>query len=587
MSEVGDANARVARAIIDELVLSGIREVCISPGSRSTPLVLAAAANEDLRDWVVTDERSAAFFALGAAREKGEPVLLICTSGTAAANYMPAVAEAMLAAVPLVLLTADRPPELRDCAAPQTIHQAGLYGTHVKWAVDVPCPGSGEPSEDYYRRLACRAAAVAREEPAGPVHLNLPFREPLMPSAAGSANPNVSVIETSSARTPAARVHASRPGVSGEAVSEFLTGSAGLERGVIVCGPRANVEPAAVMELAARLGWPLLADPLSGLRYGCKNPGALVDAYDLLLRDEGFRSAHEAEAVLQFGAPPVSKALGNYLQSLQRCEHTLVAVAPLWPDPWHRVTCVVRAGADDFCRSVAGQLPEEGRDSSWRDSWLSASREARRRADEQVSAQGDLFEAKVLTELVSIMPDDSVLHVGNSMPVRDLDTYVGASSRSLRVGCNRGANGIDGVLSTAVGAAAVTRGPLALVLGDLSFLHDIGGLQAAFRHAVNATVVVVDNDGGGVFSFLPQAGLDTVFEDYFATPHGLDIGTSIEPFGARLHRVGGWQEFRAAARESLGRDGLDVLVVPSQREENRRLHARIAGAVLDGMGANQ
>lgn len=572
--KISNANVRACLAIAEELARSGVTDACISPGSRSTPMVMAMVRGGGIRPWVILDERSAAFFALGMARETGRPVAMLCTSGTAAANYAPAIAEASLEAVPLIVITADRPPELRDCHAPQTIDQVRMYCGHVRWAVDAPAPADGCDLEGYYRAMACRAVAVAAGAMPGPVHINLPMREPLIDvdeemAALSSPPPDLG------GRPPHVRSHRGcfvPPPAALERLAESLEQ---IERGVVVCGPlRQGPAQSAIGDLARRLGWPILADPLSGLRWGPSDRDLVVDAYDLMLREEDFARIHQPEAVLRFGLPPVSKVLTEFLGP-RRPVHIVVAMPGDWPDPAHNATDIVHADAAEFCGALAALVSGPRPQSRWLESWTASSRAARAALDAQLREAREMFEGRVFMETISRMPADAVLHVGNSMPVRDLDMFAGASPNPLRAYCNRGANGIDGVVSTAMGAAAARSGPTVLIVGDLSFLHDVGAMQIAARHRVHVLIVVLNNDGGGIFSFLPQASLEPVFEPFFGTPHGLSVEGVVRMCGGSWVRTESWDDYRAALKKALAEPAMHVIEVPGNRVRNLARHREI------------
>lgn len=572
-----EPNRDAAEALIGELGCSGVREACISPGSRSTPVVLALARSAAIRAWVATDERSAGFFALGMARETGRPVALVCTSGTAAANYLPAVVEASQANVPLVVITADRPTELRDCGAAQTIDQVRLFGSHARWSIDLPEPAADVALADYFRSIACRAVATAVEEK-GPVHLNLPLREPLLDVASEQAAP----ASKPTARFPRVTVHTSNLHPSPHSVTALGDRLASCERGVFVCGPGTGGRAAApaVARLAAGLRWPILADPLSGLRFGPHDRSLVIDAYDVLLRDPDFCAAHRPEAVVQLGRLPASKALERFLAAGPSAVHLLVAPAG-WPDPLHRATDVVRGEPGMVCALLAEGVGEPGKRSAWSESWIDSSGAVRDALDELLRSDASFFEGTIFSVLHRLLPEGAALHVGNSMPVRDADTFLSSAEQPLDVHANRGASGIDGVVSTALGAAAVRRAPTVLVVGDLSFLHDLGALQIAARHRIPLLVILVLNDGGGIFSFLPQAALGETFETFFATPHGLDPEGAIAMCGGRYTRAGSRRELAAAVERGLRSGGLEVVAVRVNRAENVARHREIVAAALD------
>lgn len=572
MTDTGSANERAAAALFDELARAGVRDVAIAPGGRSTPLAIALAREARLRARVITDERDAAFFALGAAIASGRPAAVACTSGTAAANFAPAVVEAFWAGVPLLVLTADRPPELRDCGAAQTIRQPQLFGRHVKWETELLTPGGDVPDEAHARAVACRAVAIARREPAGPVHLNLPFREPLVGAGDWSFGRARDAAGTPFTAVTEPRLHADDAAVAG-----FAAAAPG-RRGLIVCGPQLPAAAIdAVAALAAALDWPILADPLSGMRHGAHDRSRLVDTHDVLLRDAAFCREHAPEFVLRLGAQPTSKPLNRFLAS---CGATQVLVTPalLWPDPDFVVTQVVAGEVADFCARVVRALPAEaGAPAAWPAGWQRAGSAVRARLDALLVAETEILEGALAARLLAALPDGALLMVGNSMPVRDIDTFVGTSGRRLRLVANRGANGIDGVLATALGMAAVHPGPTYLLLGDLSLLHDIGALQIAARHRLDLGIVVANNDGGGIFSFLPQAGLGDAFEPFFGTPHGLGFADAARMCGIDYRRVDDLAGLEAAVAP---RPGVRLVEVPTRRDRNvERSRALIAAAL--------
>jgi len=581
-----NANTHAMRVLAAALVDAGVTDACISPGSRSTAAALALADTGVIRPWVVTDERAAGFFALGMARESRRAVVLLCTSGTAAANYLPAVVEAALGHVPLVVLTADRPPELRDCSAAQTIDQVRLFGSHVRWTVDAPPPTAGVDLDAYFRTIAHRAVAAATASPPGPVHVNLPMREPLLDVAEERTRSARALGPVGGGDAPTVRVHAASDLPAAAAVRALAEGVVTRARGVIVCGPGAVGDAsgaAAVAQLAARLGWPILADPLSGLRFGAHDRSRVIDAYDVLLQGGALNASWHPDAVLQLGMPVVSAGLQRFVGAAQARPHIVVAAPGVWPDPLLRATDLVRAEAGAFCTALAAALPAEastraGHGRAWMDAWRTVAATARGALDRALGAEDEPFEGTVFAELAPRLVDGTALHVGNSLPVRALDTFVGGSAVALTVACNRGANGIDGVVATALGATAVRGAPTVLVVGDLSFLHDLGALQIAARHGLPLLVIVVNNDGGGIFSFLPPAVLGDTFETLFATPHGLGLTGAVTMCGGR--------HVAASTRAALGRaidawranPSFTVIEVASSRAATRTVHARLVAA---------
>ncbi len=590
-------------ALVDALALSGVRHACLCPGSRSTPLALSLAAHPAIKLWMHVDERSCAFFALGLAKASGTPVAIACTSGTAAANFYPAVVEARYGRVPLVALTADRPPELRENGAPQAIDQLNLYGRHAKWFMEMALPEESESMLRYARATAARAVATAIEAPAGPVHLNLPFREPFVPYIPRNSEEPEPFSSLLAALPPEAGIHmyqgmGDMPVVKGaRAASELdVVNVAGLlrgiERGLIVCGPQADPGLAdAVTELAVALGYPILADPLSGVRCGARDRALICDAYDALLHalPNDSIDALTPDVVVRFGAVPTSKGLLTFLNRIAL--HVLVDGDDGWQDPSARANVVVHADPVKLCDGLSARLFEAGHTPAraWLESWHNADLQAREGVQAYLERLDEPFEGKVFAELAALLPLGAVLYVGNSMPVRDLDTFFPSSGRYVRFLCNRGANGIDGVVSSALGAAAHMagrgegQGPLALVIGDLSFYHDMNGLLAAKQHNLDATIILLNNDGGGIFSFLPQAAGVEDFERLFGTPTGLDFAPVARMYGCGFETVASWPAFRRAVSASLGAPGVRIVELRTDRDRNVMLHREIWKAVKEAL----
>jgi 2-succinyl-5-enolpyruvyl-6-hydroxy-3-cyclohexene-1-carboxylate synthase len=516
--------------------------------------------------------------------------VLVCTSGTAAANFLPAVVEAHYSGVPLLILTADRPPELRDCGAGQTIDQLHLFGRHVRWFAEVALPAASGARLRYARALASRAIGVTRGRPPGPVHLNLPFRKPLEPTPVpGDVAPDLQLTDPLAAAGRGPRPYTEVIAPLAAATDETIATIAELvrrhPRGVIACGPF-DAPPefaAAVARLGRRAGWPVLAEPTAQLRRGPHvDSGPIVAASDLFLRNAGFAARHLPTAVLRFGATPTSASQRRWIENAAPAHLLLVDPEGAWNDPTHLASQVLAVDPIRFCRDLAAELGETGRVDH---DWLSAFCDADRRASDaiEIALKHDdaLLEPRAVRELAAALPDDAILYVSNSMPVRDLDAFLPLGARPLRVLSNRGANGIDGMISSALGAAAANSGHVVLLTGDLAFAHDLGGLLAARRHGLRATIVVLDNDGGGIFSFLPIAeyGDAVDFEANFRTPLGVDLGPAIEALGAGFTRVASWDEFRTAFAKSVTANGVQVINVPIDRDQSVTHHHAIERAV--------
>ena len=557
------------RAFADELARCGLREACTSPGSRSTPLVLSLAREPRIRATSHIDERSGAFFALGLAKTSGRPVALACTSGTAAANYAPAVIEAHEARVPLLVLTADRPPELRELGAGQTIDQVKLYGSAAKWYLEVDDHPATPERVRWLRQLACRAFWTALDGRPGPVHLNIALREPLV------LDEPLPEEEPGGGGRPDGRPWLARPFVRTEAgprtFDQLAAHLAARPRAVLVAG-RAERDPMlgpALAAFAERLAIPLLAEPLSGARRGA----AAVAHYDALLRGEAFAAAHRPELVLRVGDLPTSKPLRQWLHGLDGAT-VQVAFDPenAWQDPAGAVATIVGADPRATLTTLAERV-ESRRDRAWLDGWRSADAAA---ATAIGAALDGLSEPRVAAELAARLPSDATLVVASSMPVRDVETFASVRDDAPRVLANRGANGIDGTVSTAFGAAAAaTHGPVVLLTGDVALAHDMGGLLAARRLGLKLTIVVLDNDGGGIFHFLAVSGEGEDFERHVATPHGLDFAHAATLYGCGYERAEDLDGFRAALNRALASERTSIVSVKTDREENVALHRKV------------
>ena len=549
------------RAFVDELVRCGMRAACTAPGSRSTPLVLSLVRDERLRCYSHLDERVAGFFAVGLAKASGLPVAVACTSGTAAVELAPAVYEAREARVPLVVLTADRPPELRDVGAGQTIDQLKLYGDAAKWFVEVGTHEATPARLRWIRTLACRAFWTATTGRRGPVHLNLPLREPLVLDEGETLPPDDS----------------GRPGgrpwvVHAQAAAQPAQVTFGGARGVIVAGrdERHPALPAALARAAERCGYPLLADPLSGARRG----GAAVAHYDALLRDEAFAAAHAPDFVLRVGDLPTSKPLRQWLAGQADAVQVRLDPEEGWQDPDGVVETMLVADPVATLDAL-----DASADPAWLRSWRLADEAAARAI---AATLGDaLSEPLVAAQLGADLPATATCFVASSMPVRDVETFWPARDAPPRALSHRGANGIDGTVSGALGAAAGGAGPVVLLIGDVALAYDLGALASATRLGLSLTIVLLNNDGGGIFSFLPVARERDAFEEHVATPHGLDFARAAALYGCAYTRADDPAALRTAL-DAAG-DGVALIEVRTDRDENVALHRRVWAAVADAL----
>jgi 2-succinyl-5-enolpyruvyl-6-hydroxy-3-cyclohexene-1-carboxylate synthase len=558
--------------IVEELVRQGVTYFCFASGSRCSPLTTAAARHGGVECSVHLDERGNGFRALGYARATGCPAVVVTTSGTAAANLVPAAAEAAQDGIPMILLTADRPPELHDTGANQAMPQVDLYASFVRGSVDLPCP-SIEVSPQYLLTTLDQAVYRATREPAGPVHINCPFREPLSPESDGAdLDRYLSPLALwQSGSEPYSRY--SRPVVQPDAqslgaVASRLNDSA---RGIVLAGGlRGSDEAEAVLGLARKLGWPVLADITSGLRFAMDD---LVLGFGECLVDAGLLRG--ADAVLHAGGRFVSKAL---LQNSADNPPALVAHVDRTPnrlDPAHLVTHRLEG---DVCGTL-GAL-QDAVTASGDPAWLTGLQQANSRVSETLSIldnpKAPITEPAVARLLAHAMSSDHGLFLANSMPVRDAGRFAAPRDTPLPTAANRGVSGIDGTISSALGWSEGLGAPVTLLIGDLACLHDLNALKAVRDATHPMTIVVVNNDGGGIFHFLPIVGQEDIFEKYYGTPHGLTFGNAAAQFDLVYRAPASMGEFRAAYDEAAGAKVSSLIEVRTDRGENRAFHAELA-----------
>jgi 2-succinyl-5-enolpyruvyl-6-hydroxy-3-cyclohexene-1-carboxylate synthase len=571
------------RAFVDELARCGMRAACTSPGSRCAPLVLTLAAEARLRCFSHVDERSAGFFALGHAKASGLPVAVTCTSGTAVAELLPAAVEAQQARVPLLLLSADRPPELRESGAGQTIDQLKLFGGVPKWFFEVGVHDASPERVRWMRALACRAYWTALEGRPGPVHLNFPLREPLtidepLPPERGARPKGEPWVRREPGTLRAPRAPARLRELTDASRRVVLVAGRDERGGAAGNGatPASSPGEAAAL-LGAAAGWPVLADPLSGGRRG----EAAIAHYDLLLREPALAEQLRPDLVIRVGDLPTSKPLRAWLAGLDGVRQAALDPEGAWQDPAYVVSdslALDPAGALAELGGAARRAPEE---------WLAAWRAADRRAAGAIATeleQAGLTEPAVAAELGAALPSAATLFVASSMPVRDVEAFWPVRADPPRVLCNRGANGIDGTVSSAFGAAAWGPGPTVLLTGDVALAHDAGGLLAARRLELGLTIVLLDNGGGAIFDLLPVSRAPLAleadrYERHIATPTGIDFARAAALYGLAHQRVRDMSGFRDALARALGGRGSSIIEVPSSRRANRALHERVWAAV--------
>jgi 2-succinyl-5-enolpyruvyl-6-hydroxy-3-cyclohexene-1-carboxylate synthase len=546
--DVGFLNERASRLIVDQLVKQGVRHFCLSPGSRSTSLALAIAQHPDLEATVHFDERGMAFHALGIAKASKKPVALLVTSGTAVGNLFPAVMEASLAKIPLILLTADRPPELRDNGSNQTLDQVKIFGDFVRWQVDLPCPTT-EIQDAYVGSTIAHAVFKSQHNPKGPVHLNCMFREPLLTS---SAPPFPQLISTH---------YESTESVPSRSTLEYWGDAlSSCEKGVIIVGNLfAAHTSSSIHELGRHLNWPILADLFSGVR---GKDGVLY--YDLILKT---LKHLKAETVLHFGDRLISKTLQNWLVACKPSSYFLVTNHAERHDPFYQVTHRMECDPFLFCQNLV-PFVKKAQNSTWLEEWNKPGAAIQQALPQMISGK---TEPGLMYTLASKLPQGWSLFLSNSMPVRDADTYFFRKDADLSCFANRGVSGIDGNLATAIGIAKGSKSPTLAVLGDLAFLHDINSLALLKKCAYPVILLVINNSGGAIFSFLPVAQRKETFEEYFAASHTLTFEKAAELFDIPYLSLEDAQDL-----DTLWKNPRTcVIEMTTERAENHRIHEEI------------
>ncbi|WP_040286050.1 2-succinyl-5-enolpyruvyl-6-hydroxy-3-cyclohexene-1-carboxylic-acid synthase [Sporosarcina koreensis] len=560
------------KRMTESLARLGMVHAVISPGSRSTPLAYALASDDRFETHLQVDERSAGFFALGLAKATQLPVALLCTSGTAAANFHPAVTEAFYARIPLVVITADRPHELRDVGAPQAIRQPGMFAEHVKYHVDLPIPEESAAVDDFLERQIARTVAVTMTEPKGPVHVNAPFREPLLIDL-GQPAPPVTFQASIAGKSVFAEDRKRQ-------VSGLLSRAS---RGLLVAGELPPGFPKeTVWAFAERMNWPVLCDPLSNLRSevpeSCRH--LCIDSYDALLKQDRLAERLAPDTVFRIGPQPVSKPLTLFLKQARPAVYAVVDESALFRDPIGIATHHLQTCPEE----VLSLQSESHQQPAYTEDWSEANRivsevTASHRWDEE-------HEGDYVRTLLDQLPDGSDLISGSSMPIRDLDTYFRNTSRDIACFSNRGANGIDGVVSTALGIQAARKRPSWLLIGDLSFLHDSNGLIVSRMEETDLTIVLSNNNGGGIFSYLPQSTEPAHFEELFGTPTDLSFAPFAELYDIQYSCVSSVAQLEEQLQQPKTKP-LRIIEMISNREQNTAAHRALwqsAGEELDRHG---
>jgi 2-succinyl-5-enolpyruvyl-6-hydroxy-3-cyclohexene-1-carboxylate synthase len=593
-----NVNTLWGRVIIDELARCGVRYIIVSPGSRSTPLTLAAAEHPDITDISILDERSAAFFALGIAKESRTPAALICTSGTAAANYYPAICEAMASQVPLLVLSADRPKHLSDSGAPQTMHQLHLYGSHVKHFLEL-----AQAEADGFKLRALRssvsnAVGVASEGERGPVHLNVPFRKPLEPTQVDEGH-HACITEESkqtfkegafgrSDGGPYTRLESGTQTFTANDIQRFTALIQRAERPLIIAGPDINgmYYRDELLEFSKASGIPVFAEALSNVRFNAKGGDGIISSSELLLRSKSFTANCSPDLIIRLGAAPTNKMMQDFLALQKDVLQVQISSSSRRVDPDFSTSKRFHCSPAKLLSSAIAVLehgPDLTFDAAWID-WLYASDKiARDTLATALEESTDLNEAAAFHEIASLMPEGSALMLSNSMTVRDMESWGMPNGTTVDVFCNRGVNGIDGVTSTALGIARSRGSGTVLVTGDLAFLHDINGFWAAREGSINATIVVINNNGGEIFNMLPVKHFEPAFTKHFTTAHNMDLSKIGELFGIEYYKAMNAYQLQTFLKISLDAPGLQIIEIPSDQKQEVEIRKALISSVTNAL----
>jgi 2-succinyl-5-enolpyruvyl-6-hydroxy-3-cyclohexene-1-carboxylate synthase len=577
-------------AFSKELSEIGVKYACISPGSRNTPLTLAFANNKKIKSYVHIDERSCAFFALGMAKASGTPVVIVCTSGTAAAELYPAIIEAYQQRVPLIVCTADRPPELLDCGANQTINQDNLYKNHIRWFFDVGLPEPITRRIKHIKAVAGRAVFESCIRSRGPVHLNFPFRKPFEPeSYTDEISDDLKKLADTVLTDKQEFFKQEEKNILTEKwFPEIFSHIKKKRKGLIIAGPE-NYNPLfaeACQKLSVKLGYPVMADGASQLRFGGHDKQNIISNFEGFLRSKHFADKYKPDIILHFGRTITSKALDEYLEKCNAVRFMINEYGD-WFDPSNKAAASFPCRAYLFCQKMlemaeSRKLPPP--DSKWVNKFVKADEIARSIKRKIIHKAKFPAESRIVEEIMSIIPGNTHLMISNSMPVRDFDYFASKTSTKVTIYNNRGASGIDGITSTALGIAAVNNQPTVLITGDLAFYYDLNGLLAASKYALPLVVVLINNNGGGIFEVLPVSDYGKIFKDYFIAPHNLDFSQFVKAYNGAYYAVKSWEHFRKSFKSAIDRKKFAVIEIKTDAVKSLALRKKFWASVDEYLG---
>lgn len=576
---------------VNELVSLGVKYACISPGSRNTPLTYAFAVNKKIKSFVHIDERSCGFFALGLAKASNTPVAVVTTSGTATAELYPAIIEAYQQRVALIICTADRPPELLDRGANQTINQNNLYKNHIRWFIDTGLPEPVLKKIKHIKAAAGKAIYESCIRSRGPVHLNFPFKKPFEPDSFTDEITKDLYDFSNQFLTNKKELFSRRNGTLKEEEKNILAEKWFCElakyfkkfrKGLIIAGPE-NYNPdfhKNCQIFAEKLGYPILADGASQLRFGKHSKKNIISNFEGFLRDEKFSDKIEPEIIIQFGRTITSKALDQYLEKLSSPRYMINEFGD-WFDPSNKTTAVFACKPYLFCEKILQLFKDEkfNHDMNWLKQFNNAEEISSKLKKTIIENSEFPNESRIISEIINTIPDESQIMISNSMPIRDFDYFATPTQKEISIYNNRGASGIDGIISTALGIAAANNKPTVLLTGDLAFYYDLNGLLAAVKYSIPIVIVLINNNGGGIFEVLPISKYGKVFKDFFITPHNLNFEPFVKGFGGNYELATNWQDLNTRLNQVFKKKIFTVIEIKTEAEKSLKLREKFWNSV--------
>ena len=574
-------NTLWTETFVKELVLAGIKYVCISPGSRNTPLTLAFANNKKIKSYVLVDERSTGFFALGLAKASNSPVAIVCTSGTATAEFYPAIIEAYQQRVPLIVCTADRPPELLDVGANQTINQINLYKNHIRWFVDIGLPEPTVRRLKHIKSTARRAVYESFIKSKGPVHLNFPFRKPFEPEFhTDEVEMNIIDFAKTNGNNRKILIESyERKNLKNEKWFKDIAGFLmTVKKGLIIAGPENyNPEfPKNLVRLAARLNYPILADGCSNIRFGNHEKDLIISNYDAFLRSDSFVKKIKPDFILHFGRTITSKALDTFLDKCNAPRYMINDYGD-WFDPSNKSLAAYDCKPYIFCEWMNEFLEEENfirNTEDWLNIYLTADKKTGKTKVQLIDNSPSFDEPCIISQIINELPDNSQVMISNSMPVRDFDYFASNTEKKLTIFNNRGASGIDGINSTALGIRCGSSKITVLITGDLAFYHDLNGLLAAYKYSLSLIIILINNNGGGIFEILPISNYGRIFKDYFIAPLNLDFSHFVKAYKGNYKKIKDRKNFQKTFKEFLKKKNFSVIEIPTDSKKSLLLRKK-------------